>query len=159
MAPRPETRAIFDRHHLAVFRYLRRLLGDDAEAEDLTQETFLRVVRSADRYVSRDHEGAWVFEIARNLLRNRRRDLSRRPASVGLEAASAVPRRDDDRIALDRALEDLAEADRDAFLLREVGGLGYDDIAAVLGLTPDAVRSRIHRARASLREALAPEAR
>jgi RNA polymerase sigma-70 factor (ECF subfamily) len=57
-------------------------------------------------------------------------------------------------LAVNDALASLADVDRDVFLMREVAGLGYDEIASACGLTPDAVRSRIHRARLQLRERL-----
>jgi RNA polymerase sigma-70 factor (ECF subfamily) len=61
----PDAAALFDRHHLAVFRFLRRMTGDASLAEDLTQEVFLRVVRGLDSYEERSRETSWVFRIAR----------------------------------------------------------------------------------------------
>lgn len=148
-----DPRILFDRHHLGVYRFLRRLLRNDAEAEDLTQETFLRVIRGLPRYRPEGNEAAWVFGIARNLAANRRRDVGRRPATV--DGASDIPTGTPPALELREALDALGELDRDCFLLRETGGLGYAEIAATCGITEDAVRSRIHRARGALRAALA----
>jgi len=155
----PTTAELFRDHHLALYRYLRRLTGSVETAEELAQETFLRVARSIGRFSTRGQDRAWVFRIASNLVRNRRRDAARRPAAVSFDAVdgSTVATGSGDpgpRIELSRALQALAREDREVFLLREVAGLGYAEIAAVTGLTRDAVRNRIHRARMSLRSTL-----
>lgn len=153
MAEPLDPRSIFERHHLGVYRYLRRLLGNDAEAEDLTQETFLRVIRALPRYRPDGKEAAWIFGIARNLASNRRRDSARRPAPVG--DLPETPSTEAPSLELREALDALPDLDRDCFLLRETGGLGYAEIAASCAITEGAVRSRIHRARGALRAALA----
>ncbi|HEX6852818.1 MAG TPA: RNA polymerase sigma factor [Candidatus Polarisedimenticolaceae bacterium] len=153
MAESLDVRSIFERHHLGVFRYLRRILGSSADAEDLTQETFLRVMRGLPGYRPDGREAAWVYEIARNLALNRRRDVARRPAIQS--AIPEIPNTAPPQVELQQALSTLPDLDRDCFLLRESGGLGYAEIAAACGITEDAVRSRIHRARTALRAALA----
>ena len=82
----------------------------------------------------------------------------RSPQAVSLQEAAGVPRTAPQALTavLDQALTRLADEDRAAFLMREVGGLGYRDIADASGATPDAVRMRIYRARLALREALGP---
>lgn len=152
----PAPRELFDRHHLAVYRYFRRLLRDRQQAEDLTQEVFLRVVRGSEAYRDREREAAWVFTVARNVYRDHRRNTARRPAPAPIEAAGPVPIDPLQHLSrsLDEALEHLAEPEREAFLLREVAGMSYREIAGVAEATPDAVRNRIHRARRSLRELL-----
>lgn len=139
-----------------MFRFLRRVTGSREVAEDLLQETFLRVVRAQQEYREQGQERAWLFRIARNVLLNRRRRQGRSPQLGELgEAAAPVPGpRPLERIGLHRALVDLEEKLREAFLLREVGGLGYQEIAVACDTTRDAVRSRIHRARMELRRAL-----
>ena len=79
----PDPARLFDRHHLAVFRFLRRMTGSPSVAEDLTQEVFLRVVRGLDGYDERSREVSWIFRIARNVLvdRHRARERSPRDAS------------------------------------------------------------------------------
>ena len=69
----PRAAGLFERHHLAVYRFLRRATGDGPAAEDLTQDVFLRIVRGLDRYEDRLRERAWVFRIARNVLIDRHR--------------------------------------------------------------------------------------
>jgi RNA polymerase sigma-70 factor (ECF subfamily) len=146
---------LFDRYRLPVYRFLRRLLRDDGVAEDLTQETFVRAMGS--HYHADGRERAWLFQIARNLARDHVRAASRRPAIVEL---TEVTRGGDFTCAadLDAALAAVAEEDREVFLLKEIGGLSYSEIAVACDLTPDAVRSRLHRTRLILRAALRPPA-
>ena len=166
---------LFDRHHLAIFRYLFRMTGRRDVAEDLTQDVFVRVLRGADASDAGNLERAWLFAVARNLLIDWQRRAARNPVASNLEdspssdspqgvaqgrragtMAVSEPRPE---VALDvhAALERLPEADRDAFLLRVVGGLGHEEIASMSGATAASVRSRIFRARSALRATLAPE--
>jgi len=149
----PRAAGLFERNHLAVYRFLRRATGDGPAAEDLTQEVFLRIVRGLDRYEDRLRERAWVFRIARNVLIDRHRRTQRTPPDLPLDAVPdpAGDGRQTETIALQEALAGLREEEREAFLLREVAGLGYEEIGPIVDATPDAVRMRIYRARASLR--------
>jgi len=141
---------LFDRHHLAVYRYLLRMTARRDVAEDLTQDVFLRVVRGQDRYDERGQQRAWLLSIARNLLLDRHRRAQREPTTVVEEVAdrAAGP---DVGIDLRQALDRLPESDREVFVLRVVAGLGHEDIARVTGATAASVRCRIHRARAALK--------
>ena len=152
----PTALDLFERHHLAVFRFLRRMGESPADAEDATQDVFVRVVQALSSYEERQSERAWVFRIARNLLLDRWRARGRAPmAETFVDAAHGrVAELRADRFDIDQALTRLVDGEREAFVLREVGGLSYVEIAAATGSTPDAVRSRIHRARLALREAL-----
>jgi RNA polymerase sigma-70 factor (ECF subfamily) len=146
---------LFEKHHLAIFRFLHRMLGRKELAEDLTQEVYLRVVRALATYREQRQERAWLFRIARNVLADRHRSESRAaetPEFAVMATAASPPTL---TITLDQALARVPEHERTAFLLREVGGLGYLEIAKVTDTTPDAVRNRIHRARLSLRRVLA----
>jgi RNA polymerase sigma-70 factor, ECF subfamily len=145
---------LFAAHRDGVFRYLSRIVGN-RDAPDLTQEVFLRVARSSVPATTADGERAWVFSIARNLALNHRRDVGRRPNTVDLKDASR-PAPQETSVAMKQALEHLSLLDRDVFLLREVAGLSYGEIAATCGITHDAVRSRLHRARQQLRQLLHP---
>jgi RNA polymerase sigma-70 factor (ECF subfamily) len=148
---------LFERHHVAVYRFLRRMTGCAATAEDLTQEVFLKVVRAFETYEDREREKAWVFRIARNVLIDSHRKSTREIESAPLETAPAAGYQPPHSAAviLQDALERLADVEREAFLLREVGGLSYDEIGRLTNVTPDAVRMRIYRARSALRASLA----
>ena len=151
-----EAAELFQRHHLRLFRYLKRMTGSRERAEELTQEVFLRVVRTGTRDGAAGRETAWLFTIARNLLINLSRRGRSRPERLSLDE-TRVPGIEDgaaERIVIEQALARLADTDREVFLMREMGGLGYDEIAGICELTPGAVRSRIYRARVELREAL-----
>jgi len=143
---------LFVAYREPVFRFLRRFVRDGMAAEDLTQETFLRALGAA--YSARGQERAWVFQIARNLARDHLRARTRTPAVTELREDAG--RRGDASLGLElaSALATLSDDDREVFLLKEVGGLGYAEIAAACGLTADAVRSRLHRARLALRKQL-----
>jgi len=152
----PTAADLFDRHHRSVFRFLRCMEGSAAEAEDLTQEVFLRVLRALDGYEERQLERAWVFRIARNVWLDHRRAQVRAPGTepIAETHVGQRPGNPTSALALDEALGRLGETEREAFLMREVGGLGYVEIGEATGATPDAVRNRIHRARLALRKTL-----
>lgn len=149
-----KAQGLFAAHRDGVFRYLCRIVGQ-SDATDLTQEVFLRVARTAVPETSADGERAWVFRIARNLALNHRRDSGRRPHTVELTDAVRPPLQEAS-LAMKQALDQLPPLDRDVFLLREVAGLSYDEIAGSCEISTPAVRSRLHRARQQLREALHP---
>ena len=144
---------LYAAHRNGVFRYLRRIVGGTEAAHDLTQEVFLRASRAGVPEASGSGRRAWVFQIARNLALNHVRDTRRRPATLALVEA-AVPATQELSAALQAALASLGEEDRDVFVLRESAGLSYQEIASTCGLTVEAVRSRLHRARQALREEL-----
>jgi RNA polymerase sigma-70 factor (ECF subfamily) len=148
---------LFEEHHLEVFRFLRRTTGSQESAEDLLQEVFLRVVRAQSSYRPEGKDRVWLFRIARNVLLNHRRDRSRRPGEEPLNelGTTPVPARLVERLSLAQALGGLDETAREVFLMREVGGLSYDEISDIHGLSPDGVRNRIYRARSALRRTLA----
>lgn len=152
---------LFSRHNLSVFRFLRRLVGSSDRAEEMTQEVFVRVVHALPGYEARDRERAWIFQIARTVfLDDKRRRLVRVPDSAAQDLVPAPPARPLQplRAELEEALGMLPELEREAFLAKELGGLTYEEIAATVDSTPDAVRSRIFRARCALRKHLAPSA-
>ena len=149
---RAEVDVLFARYREPVYRFLRRLLRDNAVAEDLTQDTFLRAMNGA--YQANGHERAWIFQIARNLACDHARASIRRPHTVPIDEAAALGGDRTLAIALDTALAALARDDREVFLLKEVAGLSYAEIAEACDITPDAVRSRLHRTRLALRKQL-----
>lgn len=140
-------------HQQHVWRFLRRLLGDDALAEDVTQETFVRVYTRLSTFTFEAKFSTWVFQIARNAgideLRKRQRQsklhdlLSRRHTHV------PPP---DVAVELQLALDCLPDDQRAALLLVEVFGLRYREAAEVLGIPAGTVKSRVHHARERLHE-------
>jgi RNA polymerase sigma-70 factor (ECF subfamily) len=147
--------ALFAAHQHRLFKYFCRAVGQVDTARDLTQDVFLRVSRTTIPVAGDGEVRAWLFQIARNLALDHHRARLRRPDPSVLTHESARSPSQEVDLAVNKALAALADLDRDAFLMREVVGLSYDEIGKACGLTPDAVRSRIHRARLQLREALA----
>jgi RNA polymerase sigma-70 factor (ECF subfamily) len=145
---------LFAAHREGVFRYLCRIVGS-GDARELTQEVFLRVSRGPVPNADDSGRRAWVFSIARNLALNHVRDGRRHGVAVELSETAGPPTQEL-AAALREALDRLASLDRDVFLMREAGGLSYDEISTACDLTVNAVRSRLHRARQQLRLALGP---
>lgn len=144
---------LFTAHRDGIFRYLCRIVGQE-DARELTQEVFLRVTRTEVPKTDDGGRRAWLFRIARNLALNHIRDDRRRGVPVELAVDAAAPATQALGAALREALDQLSAIDRDVFLMREAGGLSYEEISFACQLTPDAVRSRLHRARLQLRGAL-----
>jgi RNA polymerase sigma-70 factor (ECF subfamily) len=144
---------LFTAHRDGIFRYLTRIVGQE-DARELTQEVFLRVTRT--RVPEADDTGrrAWLFRIARNLALNHVRDDRKRGTTADVVPEATVPASQALATVLRDALGKLHAIDRDVFLMREVGGLSYEEISFACQLTPDAVRSRLHRARLQLRALL-----
>ena len=144
---------LYTAHREGIFRYLCRIVGSE-DARELTQEVFLRVTRATTPETDEGGRRAWLFRIARNLALNHVRDDRRRGETVEIATEPTLPPTQPLGLALREALAHLSPVDRDVFLMREVGGLSYDEISFACQLTPDAVRSRLHRARQQLRQAL-----
>ena len=144
---------LFTAHRDGVFRYLCRIVGQE-DARELTQEVFLRVTRAAAPETDDGGRRAWVFRIARNLALNHVRDDRRKGTTVDAVPDVGTPATQALAAVLREALDRLNPLDRDVFLMREVGGLSYEEISFACQLTADAVRSRLHRARQQLRASL-----
>ncbi len=151
---------LFERYSARVQAYMRGMVSDGALADDLTQATFLSIVRSKDRYLRGTPVASWVFAIATNAARDalRRRGVERtahEQLSVAREE-TADPQTPDPplRRQLEGALQALPSNQREAVLLREVQGLSYEQVAQSLGITETAVRIRCHRGFQRLRELL-----
>lgn len=162
---------IMDRWGGPVFRFLARHVGDDGEAEDLTQETFVAVYRARLSYRPAARFSTWLFAIATNLARQRTRWRRRHPeaavaaspgepvgAAATLASAGADPRqqtlaKERDAAVRDAVLE-LPVDLREVVLLAEYEDLSQAEIAAIVGCSVKAVESRLYRARAQLRERL-----
>ena len=153
---RADAEALYNANQRGLFRYFCRAVGHAETARDLTQDVFVRVSRSVIPAAPEAALRGWLFQIARNLALDHHRRGQRRPQAEPL-TDTARPASQDTGAEVNEALASLADVDRDVFLMREVAGLGYDEIATACGLTPDAVRSRIHRARLQLRDRLSSQ--
>ena len=164
----PSWEQVVEEHSDRVYRLAYRLTGDRHDAEDLTQEVFVRVFRSLHTYSPGTFEG-WLHRITTNLFLDQARRKQRirfdalsderaarlASSSPAPEAAYADQRFDDD---IERALATLPPDFRAAVVLCDVEGLSYEEIAQILDAKLGTVRSRIHRGRAMLRSALAHRA-
>jgi RNA polymerase sigma-70 factor (ECF subfamily) len=161
----PSWEAIVRDHSARVYRLAYRLSGNQHDAEDITQEVFVRVFRSLATYTPGTFEG-WLHRITTNIFL----DLVRRRARIRFDAFAddaheRLPGReptpaqayDDTHLDADvqAALDALSPDFRVAVVLCDIEGLSYEEIAATLGIKIGTVRSRIHRGRSQLREALA----
>ncbi|MER7768532.1 RNA polymerase sigma factor SigE [Kitasatospora sp. NPDC096140] len=160
----PSWEEIVEAHSARVYRLAYRLTGNQHDAEDLTQEVFVRVFRSLSTYTPGTFEG-WLHRITTNLFLDmvRRRQRIRFDA-LGEDAAERLASREpspaqhfsDTHFDADvqQALDTLAPEFRAAVVLCDIEGLSYEEIAATLGVKLGTVRSRIHRGRSHLRAAL-----
>jgi RNA polymerase sigma-70 factor, ECF subfamily len=168
----PSWEEIVSTHSGRVYRLAYRLTGNQHDAEDLTQEVFVRVFRSLSTYTPGTFEG-WLHRITTNLFLDMVRRKQRiRFDALGDDAAERLASREpspqqmfhDTHFDADvqQALDTLAPDFRAAVVLCDIEGLSYEEIAATLGVKLGTVRSRIHRGRSHLRKALqhrSPEAR
>ncbi|HEX4994886.1 MAG TPA: sigma-70 family RNA polymerase sigma factor [Methylomirabilota bacterium] len=147
-----------------VFGVALRMLGNRAEAEDVAQEAFVRAHRALGAFRGDAKLSTWLYAITSRLCLNRlasgERRLTRQGEDAMLRLSDAGPRPDaalerrELETALGRAIAELPEARRIVVVLRDLEGLSYEEIAEVLELELGTVRSRLHRARADLKEKL-----
>ncbi|MEI6654935.1 MAG: sigma-70 family RNA polymerase sigma factor [Verrucomicrobiota bacterium] len=162
-------RVLVERHQDAVVGTVAKMLGNPAEAQDISQQVFLRLWRHAKHYRPEAKFTTYLFTITRNLVFNesRRRRRRKEISSNEYEASShtqieANPDRQPDaellqselRQAVDAAIAALPEIQRMAVVLRRYEQMPYEEMAVVLGLSVSAVKSLLFRARTSLRESL-----
>ncbi len=159
-------RLLIEMHQARVIGTVAKMLGDDTDSEDISQQVFIRVWNSAARYQPTAKFTTWLFKITRNLVFNELRRRKRHPATP-------LEHKEDDRpfqmpdpnspspatnmmdgelqAAIQRAIESLPEVQRMAIVLRRYEELSYEEIADVLKLSVPAVKSILFRARADLR--------
>lgn len=162
-------RELVERHQNAVIGTVAKMLGNSSEAEDISQQVFLRIWRNAKRYRPEAKFTTYLFTITRNLVFNetRRRGRKKEVSADEREENShhliedSPDRQPDAEIlqaelqrAVDDAIASLPDAQRVAVVLRRYEQLPYEEIAEVLGLSLSAVKSLLFRARTTLREAL-----
>jgi RNA polymerase sigma-70 factor (ECF subfamily) len=164
-----------DTYHARLFQYAYSMCGHREDAEEVAQETLMKVFESLDQLREPERLKAWVFRIAKNAcLMKRRKSVFAPPAELSLDEMrpskdgatahieiadwSALPEdlasHAELRRALGRAVQALPDLYRMVFLLRDVEGLTTPEAADVLGLSEDTVKQRLHRARLALRKSL-----
>ena len=164
-------RELIEAHQYRVIGTVAKMLGDDSEAEDIAQQVFIRVWKSAPRYEPTAKFTTWLFKITRNLvfneLRRRKRHLTRsldetddndvpplQLEDTGSKAPDTTMLDDEMQTAIQRAIDELPETQRMAIILRRYDEFSYEEIGEILGLSVPAVKSVIFRARTELRDKL-----
>jgi RNA polymerase sigma-70 factor (ECF subfamily) len=146
---------LFARYRQPLYGFFRRRLDSRERAEDLAQETFLAVIRGSARYQPRALVRTWLYGIATHLLSAERRRQAPTGQPPRVEpAAEGCP---DDSLWVREALAQLDDVDREILMLREYEQLAYSEIADVLRLPANTVRSRLFRARMALKSRLTAE--
>ncbi|GAB3210572.1 RNA polymerase sigma factor [Marinactinospora thermotolerans] len=147
------------RHQDTVYRIALRVLGDAADAADTAQEALITAWRKLPELENTAVFSAWLYRIVTNRALNAVRSrIPAAPIDEGLPTAAPGPEHQSMasqlRGALTRALANLPPGQRACWILRELEGMSYEEIAQIVNATPTAVRGRIHRARTHLVEAL-----
>jgi RNA polymerase sigma-70 factor (ECF subfamily) len=164
-----------DRYHGRLLNFVYRMTGDRERAEDLVQETFIRVYRHLHRFDQSKKFSTWVYTIASNLAKNELRNRSRNPLVLfqvlkkswdadqrPLEWEDNTYRPDDLfrkrhlRQMVEQAVGELPEHHRTVFMLREMEGKTYEEIAEITGCNLGTVKSRLNRARNNFAQVISP---
>jgi RNA polymerase sigma-70 factor (ECF subfamily) len=163
--------ALLERHQAQVYRFGMKMCRDPEDAKDVLQDTLLAVARGIRDFRGASSISTWLYTIARSFCIKKRRKGKfapdeERSLETGSAPAKQLPdpaRRPDEALAgkqveqaLERALGELEPIYREVLLLRDVEGLTAPEVAQVLGVSAQAVKSRLHRARLSIRERVAP---
>jgi RNA polymerase sigma-70 factor, ECF subfamily len=152
---------LFLRYKQPIYGFFRRRTADPHHAEELSQETFLVLLRAAARYEPRALFRTYLYAIAFKILRAHRRKTAFRATFFGQPKSIPDPAKQDateSALWVRRAVEKLDSLDREVLLLREFEQLSYAEIADLLQLPLNTVRSRLFRARTALRNLLEPVA-
>lgn len=167
-------RAFVRLYQRPVYALVYRMLGDEEEARDISQEVFVSVFRAISQFRGDARLSTWLFRIATNHCHNRQKYLGRRQHGkkqsfeetferADMAVFGERPPRPDREVegrrlegALQRAMAALDDEHRTLIVLRDVQGLSYEEIQRVTGLAEGTVKSRLHRARVALKEAIAP---
>ncbi len=164
-----------DRYHLRLLNFVHRMIGDRERAEDLVQETFVRVHKHLHRYDQNRKFSTWAYTIAGNLAKNELRNRSRNPLVLfqtikknwdadhrPLEWEDPKYRPDDLfrkrdlRAKVEEVVAELTEHHREVFVLRELEGKTYEEISEITGVNLGTVKSRLNRARNAFAQRIAP---
>ena len=166
---------LVDRYQTRLLNFIYRTIGDRDRAEDLVQETFIRVYRHLHRFDQTKKFSTWIYTIASNLAKNELRNRSRNPLVLfqtikknweadhrPLQWEDPAYRPDDLfrkrhlRDLVERAVEQLPEHHRAVFVLREMEGRTYEEISEITGVNLGTVKSRLNRARNNFAQIIAP---
>ena len=166
---------LVDRYQTRLLNFVHRTIGDRERAEDLVQEAFIRVFRHIQRFDQSKKFSTWIYTIASNLAKNELRNRSRNPLVYfqamrdtwdadhrPLQFEDPGPRPDDEfrrrhvKEAVDRCVAHLPPHHREVFVLREIEGRSYQEIAEITGCNLGTVKSRLNRARNSFAQLIAP---
>lgn len=163
---RPALETLLERYQARIYGYGLRMCGDPEDAKDVLQETMLAMARRVGGLQAAGALPTWLYTVARSFCIKRRRGAHAppRPLDEADQAHLADPARGpEERVAgrqleaaLAAAIADLNPAQRDVLVLRDVEGLSAPQVAEVLGIRVEAVKSRLHRARVALRDRMAP---
>jgi RNA polymerase sigma-70 factor (ECF subfamily) len=155
---------LFERYGPRLFAFLARRCGDATTAEDLLQETWLRVVRARERFDPGRRFSTWLFQIANNLCRDRarRREVENRGYRSVQEIVDSEPgkgpaARLDLGLELQRRISELPDRLSEVLVLRYYHDLSEREIAEIAGIPPGTVKSRLHKAVQTLREGVERE--
>src|SRR5689334_21472813 len=166
---------LVDRYQTRLLNFINRTIGDRERAEDLVQEVFIRVFRHLHRFDPQKKFSTWIYTIASNLAKNELRNRSRNPLVLfqamrkpgqdeerPLQFEDSASRPDDMyrkrhlRALVDQATAQLPQHHREVFVLRELEGKSYEEIAEITDCNLGTVKSRLNRARNSFAEIIAP---
>lgn len=166
---------LVDRYQTRLLNFIYRTIGDRERAEDLVQEVFIRVYRHLHRFDRSKKFSTWAYTIASNLAKNELRNRSRNPLVLfqsfkrdwedddrPLQFEDPTSRPDDMfrkrrlREVVERSVAQLPEHHRNVFVLRELEGKSYEEIAEITGVNLGTVKSRLNRARTSFAEIVEP---
>lgn len=159
--PKLDFDSLFLAHYDGVYRLLYRIVGAREDAEDLAQETFLRLARQRFRSDQEHNVRAWLYRVATNLAynllrgearRTQRQDRFTRQATPAAPDPAEAALRGDEQAAVRRALASLAERQAQLLLLRHAG-LSYRELAEALGVAPGSVGALLARAEAAFEKA------
>lgn len=160
---------LVDRYQVRVFGYVRRMVGTIEDAEDISQEVFVRAFQGIDRFDGRASITTWLFRIANNLCIDRQRRLKRRPVETSLESSVDSTHRalEDARWdpeghaivgelgeCIERAVAEMSEKLKTVLLLHDKEELSYEQIADIMSVPVGTVKSRLFLARGQLQRAL-----
>jgi RNA polymerase sigma-70 factor (ECF subfamily) len=158
--PKATTEAVWQRLSADLLRFLRRRVPDEHLADDLLQETFLRIHRSLGTLAAEDRLAAWVYRIARNVVRDHYRRSAAEAVNIGDADRGEEPpspltgQRGSAAAWMDELIDQLPAPYRQAVRLAEIDGLSQQQVADLLGLSLSGAKSRIQRGRKLLKKVL-----